>query len=571
MGYIKYKSYNMQNISNFFSILLLKEKCNHFLYNIFLSFLCVFAFFTPDYILKISGASKVDFEFIFFFAFFIFGLILSMIKSQKVVYIVVGIFFVFECIQLHYMAYFGMPISAPEIKKIFTETHDIAESGFSYFYAVWYVLPTMLITYGTYIYFYHKYSNKCFKTKVAYLFLIIVLLVKPERAYRKTLKNFLPGPTRNSIHNTLNTFSYFFVKELWSNNLQKDIIFQDYIIEKKQNFEKPNIIILLVGESMNFKHLGLYDYERNTTPNLNKLKDNENFIYKKALSSSISTSSALPFLFNIIREPGNFKLLSNKNNNLFKLAKNNDFKTYFITSQESKTLNDVGVNFCDKTITKEDDYIDFTDKKDDNLLEYLDKFLNEENIQNKFISIFQRNLHSPYENNYEEHYNEFNVYNINQKTRKDKMVNSYDNAVLFEDYFINEIINRINKIQDKSIILIITADHGQMLGEDNLYGHNILDYRVAQIPFMIYYNDNYKIGFDKKNIFDNISHYEISKIIANIIGYEVKNPNDDGKYFIQGNNIYFDNFLIPYTRDKNNNLIFDKINTTYQYFENNIK
>ena len=151
------------------------------------------------------------------------------------------------------------------------------------------------------------------------------------------------------------------------------------------------------------------------------------------------------------------------------------------------------------------------------------------------------------------------------------MINSYDNAVLYEDYFINEVINRINKIQDKSIILVITADHGQMLGEDNLYGHNILDYRVAQIPFMIYYNDNYKIGFDKKNIFDNISHYEISKIIANIIGYEVKNPNDDGKYFIQGNNIYFDNFLIPYTRDKNNNLIFDKINTTYQYFENNIK
>ena len=469
------------------------------------------------------------------------------------------------------MAYFGMPISAPEIKKLFTETHDIAESGFSYFYVVWYVLPTMLITYGTYIYFYHKYSNKCFKTKVAYLLLVIVLLVKPERAYRKTLKNFLPGPTRNSIHNTLNTFSYFFVKELWSNNLQKDIIFQDYIIEKKQNFEKPDIIILLVGESMNFKHLGLYDYERNTTPNLNKLKDNENFIYKKALSSSISTSSALPFLFNIIREPGNFKVLSNKNNNLFRLSKENGFKNYFITSQESKNLNDVGVNFCDEIITKEDDYIDFTDKKDDNLLQYLDKFLNEKNVKNKFITIFQRNLHSPYENNYEEHYDEFNIYNINQKTRKEKMVNSYDNAVLFEDYFINEVINRINKIQDKSIILIITADHGQMLGEDNLYGHNILDYRVAQIPFMIYYNDNYKIGFDKKNIFDNISHYEISKIIANIIGYEVKNPNDDGKYFIQGNNIYFDNFLIPYTRDKNNNLIFDKINTTYQYFENNIK
>lgn len=557
----------MQNINHFFSIIWLNEKYNRFLYNIALSFLCIFAFFTPDYVLKFFKASKVDFELAFSFTFFLFGFVMSMIKSKKIVFVVIGIFFVLECIQLHYMAYFGAPISPPEIKKIFTETHDIVESGFSYFYSVWYVLPSMLISYGMYIYFYNKYSNKCFKTKVAYLILIVILLVKPERAYRKTLKNFLPGPTRNSIHNTVNTFSYFFVKELWSSNFQKDINFQDYIIEKKKHFEKPNVVILLVVESMNFKHLNLYGYERNTTPNLNKLKNNNNFIYKEALSSSISTSSALPFLFNIIREPGNFKLLSNKNNNLFKLAQNNDFKTYFFTSQESKVLNDVGVNFCDVTITKEDNLLNFTNNNDEALFKYLDEAIND-NGNNKFITIFQRNLHSPYESNYEERKEEFSIYNIKQNNRKDKMVNSYDNAVLYEDYFINQIINKISNIKDKAVILIITGDHGQMLGEDNLYGHNILDYRVAQVPFMIYYNDKYKIGFDKTNIPNNISHYEISKLIANIIGYDIENPNENGEFFIQGNNIYFDNFIIPYQRDENNNLILKNVDTTYKYFEN---
>ena len=69
-----------QNIINFLKNI--KQKT--YFYNIILSFLCIFAFFTPDYILKISGASKVGFEFVFFFAFFLFGLILSMIKNQKI-------------------------------------------------------------------------------------------------------------------------------------------------------------------------------------------------------------------------------------------------------------------------------------------------------------------------------------------------------------------------------------------------------------------------------------------------------------------------------------------------------
>lgn len=546
-----------------------KEKYNRFLFNILLSLLCVFAFFFPDYILKFNGASKVKNEIVFTISFFIFGLVLSMIKNKKIALSVVAVFFVFEVIQLHYMSYFGKPITPTEIKKIFTETSDIAQSGFSYFFAVWYVLPSMLLSYGIYTYFLIKYSDRCFKTKLAYIILIIILLVKPERAYRKTLKNFLPGPTRNSIHNTINTFSYFLVKEVWSHNKQIKIPFKEYKIEKIDNFDSPDIVIFLVAESMNYKNLGLYGYERNTTPNLSKLKNDGNFIYKKAVSSSVSTSSALPFLFNIIREPGNFKLLFNNSTNLNKLAKNNDYKTYFFTSQESKVLSDLGVEFLDVLVTKEDNIIAFTDDKDDVLLRYLNKALFENKSNDKkFISIFQRNLHSPYEDNYEEHSEKFSVYNEKIKNRKDYLVNTYDNAVLFEDYFISAVIDNINKIKDKSVILLITSDHGQILGEDGMFGHNILDYRVAEVPFMIYYNDKYKESFERRNIPENISHYEISKLIANIIGYKAINTNEDGYYFIQGNNIYSDNFVVPYRRNKDHSLEFKKTSSTYEYFKN---
>lgn len=534
-----------------------------FFYNILLSFLCIFAFFTPDYILKFTGQSHVMLDFAFIFAFFVFGLVLSMIKNKKVVFFIVGFFFVLEAIQLHYMGYFGTPISPLEIKKIFTETHDIAQSGFTYFWVVWYILPSMILSYGIYLYFYNKYSNECFKTKISYIILIIILSVKPIRAYRKTIKHFLPSPIRNSIHNTLNTFSYFFVKELWISEADLKLNFKEYKIEKIENFDKPDIVIFLVLESANYRNLGLYGYERDTTPNLSKLKNNKNFIYKKGISSSVSTASALPFLFNVVREPGNTKLLSNSQNSLIKLAKDNGYTTYFATSQDSKNLNNIGTKFLDKIITREQDAINFKINKDDALLDYLDQFLND-NKKNKFISIFQRNLHSPYENNYENH-KEFDVYKSTINDRKTLMTNNYDNAVLYEDFFINEVIKKINNIKDKSVILIITSDHGQMLGEDGLYGHNILDYRVAEVPFMIYHNDLYKNIFSNK-IKEIMPHYDISSFIANIIGYNIENSNDDGTRFIQGTEIYLDNIIIPYKQKENNNIEFMKKNSILNHF-----
>ena len=550
-----------------FLSMLKEEKYKRFLYNILLSFLCVFAFFMPDYVLKIHGASNVQNEWVFSIAFFIFGFVLSMIKNKKVFLTFVITFFIFEMIQLHYMAYFGKPITPLEIKKIFTESSDIAQSGFNYFFVVWYVLPSMVFSYGVYVYCFLKYSNRCFKSKISYIILIIVLLVKPERAYRKSLKSFLPGPTRNSIHNTLNTFSYFFVKEIWNKNKQVELKFEDYEVEKIDNFEKPDIVIFLVGESMNYRNLGLYGYSRNTTPQLNKIKEDGKFLFRKALSSSVSTAASLPFLFNVIREPGNLKLLNSKKTNLIKLARDNGYKTYFFTSQESKILNDLGVEFSDEIIAKENDIVSFSNKRDDALLEYIDKAISNDSNKSKFISVFQRNLHSPYEFNYENHEKEFGIYNTKEKERKKKVANAYDNAVLYEDYFISTLINYIRNIKDKSVILVITGDHGQMLGEDDLYGHNILDYRVSEVPFMVYYNDKYRKYFKNENIPENISHYEISKFVAGLIGYSIKNPNENGVLFIQGNDIYYENFIIPYMR-KNDNIEFRKVDSTYNYFYN---
>ena len=69
---------------------------------------------------------------------------------------------------------------------------------------------------------------------------------------------------------------------------------------------------------------------------------------------------------------------------------------------------------------------------------------------------------------------------------------------------------------------------------------------------------------------ETLSHYEISKIIANILGYNIINPNEDGFYFIQGNNIYSDNFIIPYNRE-NNKIKFHRVDSIYNKYRDKIE
>lgn len=534
--------------------MLFSIKGNSWKYNIYLASACIIAFFTPDYILKLNGMSHVQFELIFTLVFFLFGLILSMCNHQKVVYTVVSILFILEMLQLHYMAYFGEPITSPEIKKIIVEQHDIIESGLASFASIWYVLPAMFISYGSYLYLYRRYSTKAKHFPLAYVLLIILLLAKPDRARRKSLKDFMPGPTRNSIHNTLNTFSYFFVKGAWDNNIQPHTAFLPYkITQVSVPNNTPDIVILWIMESATYTHMSLYGYERPTTPLLDQLKDTPNFIHRKAVSASVSTSSSLPLFLNTIREAGNLSALYNGTANLFRLAKQAGYYTTFYSSQESKLLNHLGVKYLDKIITRDNRHSIFLAQGDDYLLKLISQSLN--NIKKhprQFIVIMQRNLHSPYQKNYRYHLDMAKYEVSNSQERKTNAINGYDNAMLYEDVLLSQLIYMLRDNPHKASV-IFTSDHGQLLGENNQYGHNILDFNTAKIPFMAYYNDVAQKELPgliqtTRELPEFISHYEIAKFIASLLGYHIDNPNEDGTFVLQDNNIYGNNFILPFRR-----------------------
>jgi KDO II ethanolaminephosphotransferase len=77
--------------------------------------------------------------------------------------------------------------------------------------------------------------------------------------------------------------------------------------------------------------------------------------------------------------------------------------------------------------------------------------------------------------------------------------NSYDNSVLYFDNFMSKLIE---KLQDKNAIIFYVSDHGESLGENNVFLHGaILENAPKEqrmVPMMIWMSEKYKNN-NKKN------------------------------------------------------------------------
>ncbi|MCI5122321.1 MAG: phosphoethanolamine transferase, partial [Candidatus Electrothrix sp. AUS4] len=62
---------------------------------------------------------------------------------------------------------------------------------------------------------------------------------------------------------------------------------------------------------------------------------------------------------------------------------------------------------------------------------------------------------------------------------QEEIINSYDNALLYTDYFLDKIINFLRKYDaEREAAMIYFSDHGESLGENGIYLHG-LPYMIA--------------------------------------------------------------------------------------------
>ncbi len=419
------------------------------------------------------------------------------------------LFISFSLIEVGYFAFFRSYIESYHFGLIFTEFRDIIDSMAS----IKIELTILSIVFTIIIYILYRYRDlKLIVSKRVTIFFTLFLLLIPIYAYIRP-NIFLTSPIRLSYLNMTYSISLF-IKDIFSPKKEK--LYKPYIIEKKER--KIKNVILIIGESLSYKYMELFNSKYNNNPYLRKLKRDSRFSYSRAVSSGVNTPVSIFSLLKIKREPDNEEIIYRDKTNILKLARDNGYQTYWLSTQEEGASISSIIKFANIIKTRRD----FREPVfDDTLLDEVEKI---DFSKNSFIVLHLRANHSPYERYTPKRFISGDY--SKEEYQKYKM-DTYQDSIRYIDYILYNIFKKIEKKSSEFVIYFV-SDHGERLGtkSDNFkYGHSELDMECAKVPLLIYSNQNIKTP---KQI---TTHYYISKMVADSIGYRVINPNEDNKHF----------------------------------------
>ena len=169
-----------------------------------------------------------------------------------------------------------------------------------------------------------------------------------------------------------------------------------------------------------------------------------------------------------------------------------------------------------------------------------------------------RTAHLPYEENYDQHNEPLPSWPVDPTLpREERQRNAYDNAIGYLDDVLAEVIARFDQLQGERYLLI-TGDHGQLLGEGGRWGHNDLLPQVAEVPVMVLAREAPEAALESLRQEQWISHHEAGLWLAERLGQRVENPNRvAGEHFVQGKQLFGDN-MIQRVRETPAGLVFDE-------------
>ncbi|HAZ55060.1 MAG TPA: hypothetical protein DCY50_08685, partial [Franconibacter helveticus] len=153
-----------------------------------------------------------------------------------------------------------------------------------------------------------------------------------------------------------------------------------------------------------------------------------------------------------------------------------------------------------------------------------------------FVKVLNsRAPHIPYERNIPAGFAKFSTPKLADDIAQKK--NEYDDAVRLYD---KELASAIRTVMAKSklpVLVFITSDHGERVGDGGLFGHSVVEMPIAQVPF-IYFSNGADYRFDEIASAQPKNHFQLATLINKMLGFDVTNPNQkDDSYFITGGDI----------------------------------
>ena len=274
-------------------------------------------------------------------------------------------------------------------------------------------------------------------------------------------------------------------------------------IQLTENKSKIKNVVFILGESTNRNHMGAYGYYLPNTPNIQRMRDaHELELFTDVISPHSTTIAVLSKLFTFCDFESDKEWY--QYNNLIDIAKAAGYKTFWLSNQESSGIwGNVAQIFSQHSDKHE--FTRIRESREDygivdgELLPLIDRALMETEEKNFFV-IHLMGTHGLYYNRFPYAFSKFSKDDIKLDVNDEKktIISQYDNAVYYNDFIVNEIIN---KFRDKETVIVYVSDHGEAVyDEQNFTGHieENPNRHMIEVPMLIWTSEQFKKQYPEK-------------------------------------------------------------------------
>jgi heptose-I-phosphate ethanolaminephosphotransferase len=226
---------------------------------------------------------------------------------------------------------------------------------------------------------------------------------------------------------------------------------------------QPSTLVLVIGESTDRQRMSLYGYPRATTPSLDAMR-NELAVFTDVIGPRPYTIETLQQVLTFADQEHPDLYLTEPS--ILNIMKQAGYKTYWITNQQTMTKRNTMLTTFSRQ-TDEQYYLNNNRSQnarqyDDDVFAPFEEVLKQP-APRKFIVVHLLGTHMNYKYRYPKEYEKFaDRQGVPTWVTGDQLpaYNSYDNAVLFNDYVVSGLIKKFSAIQPNGL-LVYFSDHGE--------------------------------------------------------------------------------------------------------------
>ncbi|MCE3047022.1 phosphoethanolamine transferase [Helicobacter kayseriensis] len=280
---------------------------------------------------------------------------------------------------------------------------------------------------------------------------------------------------------------------------KKNLVYTQVALDAKLiSSTKPKMIVFVIGESARGMNFSLNGYVKQTNPLLSQYDHLISF--QNFSSCGVITAISVPCMMtDYTRKTYTKRYLSDFRDNLLDITQRVGIKTYYLGNNGGGCIG----NIC---IRLPKDQVKFYNdgSLDGVMLKDLDQIIQKAN-GNTFVVLHQMGSHG--QSYYKRYPKEFKYFKPTcdtaqiQECSPESLKNTYDNSILYTDFFLNEVIQRLQEIENRfDVMLWYVSDHGESLGENGMYMHGGLPYFLAPktqtlIPSIVWFGNGFDWGY----------------------------------------------------------------------------